>query len=60
MEQVDQNSTRSKGLWATLAIAAVSGASAITIALPAVSNADPEPPPSPPASPTAPPPAPPR
>jgi Fibronectin-attachment protein (FAP) len=55
MDQVDQNSTRSIGLWATLAIAAVSSASAITIALPAVSNADPEPAPSP-ASPTAPPP----
>jgi len=57
MDQVDQNSTRRKGLWATLAIAAVSSASAITIALPAASHADPEPPPSPPASPTAPPPA---
>jgi Fibronectin-attachment protein (FAP) len=56
MEQVDPNSTRRKGLWATLAIAAVTGASAVTIALPATSNADPEPAPPPPATTTAPPP----
>jgi Fibronectin-attachment protein (FAP) len=43
MNQVDPNSTRRKGLWATLAIATVSSASAVTIALPAISNADPEP-----------------
>ncbi len=47
MEQVDPNSTRRKGLWATLAIAAVSSASAIAIALPAIANADPEPAPAP-------------
>jgi hypothetical protein len=40
MDQVDPNSTRRKGLWATLAIATVTSASAI--ALPATSNADPE------------------
>jgi Fibronectin-attachment protein (FAP) len=51
MNQVDPNSTRRKGLWATLAIAAVSGASAVTIALPAISNADPEPPPVSPGAP---------
>ncbi len=43
MDQVDPNSTRRKGLWATLAIAAATGASAVTIALPATSYADPEP-----------------
>ncbi len=42
MDQVDPNSTRRKGLWATLAIATVTSASAIAIALPATSNADPE------------------
>lgn len=56
MEQVDPNSTRRTGLWATLAIAAMTGASAVTIALPATSaNADPPPPP--PGTTTAPPPA---
>ena len=48
MDQVDPNSTRRKGLWATLAIAALSSASAVTIAIPAPSNADPEPAPAPP------------
>ncbi|WP_231588574.1 alanine and proline-rich secreted protein Apa, partial [Mycobacterium nebraskense] len=58
MEQVEPNSTRRKGLWATLAIATVTSASAVTIALPAISNADPEvPTPVPPATTTAPPPA---
>ncbi|OBH11999.1 alanine and proline-rich secreted protein Apa [Mycobacterium sp. E1747] len=58
MEQVDPNSTRRKGLWATLAIATVTSASAITIALPAAANADPEvPTPVPPTTTTAPPPA---
>lgn len=57
MDQVEPNSTRRKGMWATLAIATVTGASAVTIALPATSNADPEPAPSPPATTTpAPPP----
>ncbi|OBI46235.1 APA family fibronectin-binding glycoprotein, partial [Mycobacterium sp. E796] len=58
MDQVDQNSTRRKGLWATLAIAAVTSASAVAIALPATSNADPETPtPVPPTTTTAPAPA---
>lgn len=57
MDQVEPNSTRRKGMWATLAIATVTGVSAVTIALPATSNADPEPAPSPPATTTpAPPP----
>lgn len=56
MEQVDPTSTRRKGLWTTLAIAAVTGASAVAIALPATSNADPEvPTPVPPNTPAAPP-----
>jgi hypothetical protein len=59
MDQVDPNSTRRKGLWATLAIATVTSASAITIALPATSSADPETPTPVPATTTAPPPAPP-
>ncbi|OBG95844.1 hypothetical protein A5697_01585 [Mycobacterium sp. E3251] len=59
MDQVEPNSTRRKGLWATLAIATVTSASAVTIALPATSNADPEvPTPVPPATTTAPAPAP--
>jgi hypothetical protein len=58
MDQVDQNSTRRKALWATLAIATVTSASAVTIALPATSNADPETPTPVPATTTAvPPPA---
>ncbi len=48
MDQVDANSTRHKGRWTTLAIAAISGAGAITLALPAaIANADPVPPPAP-------------
>jgi hypothetical protein len=58
MDQVEPNSTRRKGLWATLAIATVTSASAVTIALPATSNADPETPTPVPATTTAvPPPA---
>ncbi|MGD1171600.1 alanine and proline-rich secreted protein Apa [Mycobacterium seoulense] len=58
MDQVEPNSTRRKGLWATLAIATVTSASAVTIALPATSYADPEvPTPVPPTTATAPPPA---
>ncbi len=57
MDQVEPNSTRRKGLWATLAIAAVTSAGAVTIALPATSNADPEPAPSPATATDAPPPA---
>jgi Fibronectin-attachment protein (FAP) len=59
MDQVDPNSTRRKGLWATLAIATVTSASALAIALPATSNADPETPtPVPPTTTAAPAPAP--
>ena len=59
MDQVEPNSTRRKRLWATLAIATVTSVSAVTIALPATSNADPEvPTPVPPTTTTAPPPAP--
>src|SRR6516225_8509403 len=63
MNQVDPNSTRRNGLRATLAIATVTSAFAVSIALPATSNADPEPappvptttaPPAPPAPPAAP------
>jgi hypothetical protein len=50
MDEVDPYSTRRKGLWATLAITAVTSASAVTIALPATSNADPVPPPPPPST----------
>ncbi|MEB3981361.1 alanine and proline-rich secreted protein Apa [Mycobacterium sp. 663a-19] len=57
MDQVDPNSTRRKALWATLAIATVTGASAVTIALPATSHADPETPTPVPATTAAPPPA---
>ncbi|OBI06347.1 alanine and proline-rich secreted protein Apa [Mycobacterium scrofulaceum] len=58
MEQVDPNSTRRRGLWATLAIATVTSASAVTIALPVAAHADPEvPTPVPPTTTTAPPPA---
>ncbi|MGN6338910.1 alanine and proline-rich secreted protein Apa [Mycobacterium sp.] len=60
MEQVDPTSTRRKGLWTTLAITAVTGASAVAIALPATSYADPEvPTPVPPSPAAAPPGAPP-
>jgi hypothetical protein len=53
MDQVDPSSNRRKGLWATLAITAVTSASAVTIALPATSNADPVP--APPTTTAAPP-----
>jgi hypothetical protein len=53
MDEVHPNSTRRKGLWATLAITAVTSASAVTIALPATSKADPEP--APPTTTAAPP-----
>ncbi|WP_297594426.1 alanine and proline-rich secreted protein Apa [Mycobacterium sp.] len=59
MEQVEPTSTRRKGLWTTLAITTVSGASALAIAMPATSTADPEvPTPVPPSTATAPPAAP--
>lgn len=48
MKQLEPNPVRRKGLWHTLAVAAMAGASAATLAVPAtVANADP--PPSPPA-----------
>ena len=53
MDQVDSNSTRRKGLWATLAIATVTSATAVTIALPATAGADPEVPTPVPATTTA-------
>jgi hypothetical protein len=53
MDQVDPSSTRCKGLWATLAITAVTSASAVAITLPATSNADPVP--APPTTTAAPP-----
>jgi len=53
MDQVDPNPTRRRGLWATLAIAAVTSASAVTIASPATVNADPQPAPPAPATTTA-------
>ena len=58
MDQVDANSTRRKGPWATMAIATVAGFSAVAIALPATSKADPEPAPAPPSTAAAPAPAP--
>jgi fibronectin-attachment protein (FAP) len=55
MNQVDPNQIRPNGLWATLAIAAITGASAITIALPTTTAiADPVPPPPPPPAPANP------
>jgi len=42
MDEVHPKSTRRRGLWATLAIATVAGASVVTIGLPATSKADPE------------------
>ena len=46
MDEVDANSTRPKSRWTTLAIAAISGAGAIALALPAATaSADPVPPP---------------
>jgi hypothetical protein len=56
MDEVHPKSTRRRGLWATLAIATVAGASVVTIALPATSKADPEvPTPVPPTTAAAPP-----
>ncbi|MDD4868607.1 MAG: APA family fibronectin-binding glycoprotein, partial [Mycobacterium sp.] len=46
MDQVDPNSTRRRALWAMLA----TGASVVTIAMPATAGADPEPAPPPPAT----------
>ncbi|MCV7032385.1 alanine and proline-rich secreted protein Apa [Mycobacterium sherrisii] len=57
MDQVDSHSTRRKGMWSTLAVATVTTAGAVTIALPAVAYADPEVPTPVPATTTAPPPA---
>ncbi len=59
MDQVNRNSARPKSRWTTLVIATVSGAGAITFALPATALADPVPPPPPPtaAAPAPPPPA---
>lgn len=57
MDQVDSRSTRRKGMWTTLAVATVTTAGAVTIALPAVAGADPEVPTPVPATTTAPPPA---
>jgi Fibronectin-attachment protein (FAP) len=46
MDQVDANSTRPKSRWTTLAVAAISGAGAIALALPATTaSADPVAPP---------------
>jgi len=53
MDQVDPKPTRHRGLWATLAIAAVTSASVVTIAIPAQSHADPEVPTPVPATTTA-------
>ena len=58
MEQAEPTSTRRKGLWTTLAITTMSGASALAIAMPATSNADPEVPTPVPPTATAPPAAP--
>jgi hypothetical protein len=63
MDQVNPNSTRHstgrRGLWATLVIAAATSAAVITIAMPAISKADPEvPTPVPPTTTAAPAPAP--
>ena len=56
MDEVHPKSTRRRGLWATLAIATVAGASVVTIGLPATSKADPEvPTPVPPTTTAAPP-----
>ncbi|MGD1111289.1 MAG: alanine and proline-rich secreted protein Apa [Mycobacterium sp.] len=57
MDQVDPHSTRRRGLWMTLAIATMTSASAVSIALPATATADPEVPTPVPATTTAPPPA---
>ena len=46
MDEVDAHSTRPKSRWTTLAVAAISGAGAIALALPATTaSADPVPPP---------------
>lgn len=56
MKQADTKSTWRNSLWTTLAVAAMSGAGAVSIALPAIpANADPAPPP--PSTTAAPPPA---
>jgi hypothetical protein len=56
MDQVNPKPTRPKGCWATLAIAAATGAGAVTIAFPAtMASADPVPPPPPPGNTAAPP-----
>jgi hypothetical protein len=56
MDEVQAHSTRPKSRWTTLAVAAISGASAIALVLPATTaNADPVPPPAP-ATPAPPPP----
>jgi hypothetical protein len=56
MDEVHAHSTRPQRRWTTLAVAAISGASAIALALPATTaNADPVPPPAP-ATPAPPPP----
>jgi Fibronectin-attachment protein (FAP) len=48
MDEVDANSTRRKSRWTTLAVAAISGAGAIALALPATTaSADPVAPPGP-------------
>ena len=57
MDQVDPHSQRRRGLWTALTIAAVTSASAVSIALPATATADPEVPTPVPATTTAPPPA---
>lgn len=57
MDQVEPTSARRKGMWASLAIATVTSAGALTIAMPATSYADPEvPTPVPPSTTTAAPP----
>ncbi|GJO68312.1 alanine and proline-rich secreted protein Apa [Mycobacterium marinum] len=47
MHEVDPNKRRRHGLWTTLALAAVSSASVVSIALPATASADPAPAPAP-------------
>ena len=51
MDQVDRYSTRPKNRWMTRVIAAVGGAGAIALAMPAAAGADPVPPPPGPAAP---------
>ncbi|KAA1251894.1 hypothetical protein F0Q45_01950 [Mycobacterium simiae] len=57
MHQVDSNTRCRNGLRAALAIAAVCGASVLTLALPATSSADPEPAPAPATTSAVPPPS---